>query len=582
MLSRETLTTILGIDEHVDLTPAEMAKRIRITFYPHVGTQVSEHSKAFTVKLRAALTDLGVTIVDYQASLEKYPLSKTLKRFGWALVNNAFCALPSSMRPGDLGKHFFDRESLRQFLGRTRIKKGTSIIVVGRQEKRLPMEHIYSFKHNSVITILDVPQEIVESTSFMKHFDTAMGLFAHHMTNIVIGVTPSKWILYNFNASHPTYSTDADLKPILLKGLIPKIAAPVRPYRLSEFHIHKIRFDPLSKQYQAATTDLVDGARAFASTNLYPPGRKIDELPFRTAFHRFIGALHLDNRSGMSFGFLAKVLPMRLPQVYSYMGDTVKKQTITALVHKETIAPELAREIHLHLAGKEPNDFFIHDGKCFIAITVENRRFVVEVPAAEVLSQRSGSDKTHIHPSKDLLILGIDRGRMSIRLAKDAVLDGGYKPSFDTQVILAHAVGSGIMAGVVRAMKKLHAAGVGKGSTSNFDSIVEKQGIGLAHWHGYVNNSLVPRTVAVYGAANPHVSCSSPQSALYALAGKINALSNVIARDVPFVGDIHIEPHHGSNLSFTSQRELVKFLQSHPDMTELGNRYLDEPSSRLL
>lgn len=582
MLSREALTTILGINEHVDLSSQEMAQRIRIAFYPHVGTQVSEHTKAFTVKLRAALTDLGVSIVDYEASLETYPLVKTLKRFVWTLTNNMFCLLPRFMRPGDLGKHFFDRASLRQFLGRTRIKKGTSIIVVGRQEERLPMEHIYSFKHNSVITILDIKQEIIDSPEFMTHFDTAMNFFAHHMTNIVIGVSQQKWIIYNFNASHPTYSTSADLKPILLKGLIPKIAAPVRPYRLSEFFIHKKRFDPLSKQYQASTTDLVDGARAFAATNLYPPGRKIDDLPFRTAFHRFIGSLHLDNRSGMSFGFLAKVLPMRLPQVYSYMGDTVKKQAITALVHKEAIAPELAREIHLHLAGKEPNDFFVHQKTCYVALSVGKRRFVVEVPDVEVLSQRSGSDKTHIQPTKDLLILGLSNGRMSIRMAKDAIIDGGYKPSFDTQVILAHAVGSGIMAGIVRASKKLHAAGVGQGSTSTFDTIVEKQGIGIAHWHGYVNNNLIPHTVAVYGGENPHVSCSSPQSALYALAGKINTLSAHVAKGIPFVGDIHIEPHHGTNLSFTSQRELVKFLQSHPDMTELGNRYLDEPSSRLL
>ena len=71
----------------------------------------------------------------------------------------------------------------------------------------------------------------------------------------------------------------------------------------------------------------------------------------------------------------------------------------------------------------------------------------------------------------------------------------------------------------------------------------------LAHWHSYPHHGATPDGFALHGEANPPVSCSSPQSAAYALVGKLEALGRRVAEGAPYLGDIHVEPHHGTNLS---------------------------------
>lgn len=562
-MSQESIQTILGIKEEVHTTPEAMAKQVTLAFYPNIEPETSEAVKKFSKELEKDLREIGVRIIPYQEAQEFYPWSKIIKRLIKVLGNNirhvakTLLGLPTE-------SIFFTGEAIRQILVRRRIRRGVSLIVTGEQKNRLPMEQIYSFKHNSIVTILDFPPLIDESSPFLKHFDTAMDLFSRNMTNIVIGVGKKEWILYNFNASHPTYSLNEDKKPHLLKGLIPKIAAPIRPYTLSEFEIAKDPFFPLDNDHKDSTLDLVEGAKEFAQTNLYPPGKKISELPFRNAYHQYIGKLHLDHRNGMSFGFMAHTTPSRLPAVYALNQD----RGAVNLLSDSAQTGDLSIMTNA-LKGKLDKDFFTWNGKTHLLIKYSGEIYAIEVPTVSVLSQRSGSDKTHVKPTVDLIKLGLRQGTMTLQIANEAKMSADYKPSFDTQVILAHTVGSVMIAAFIRALKSL-----GKPVSSNYDEWVEKKGLGIAHWHGYVNQKRVPEGIVVHGMMNPHVSCSSPQSAIYALMGKIESALSQLEKGGSYHGDIHIEPHHGSNVTFQSLQELVKFLTSYPDTTALGNRYL--------
>jgi len=42
-----------------------------------------------------------------------------------------------------------------------------------------------------------------------------------------------------------------------------------------------------------------------------------------------------------------------------------------------------------------------------------------------------------------------------------------------------------------------------------------------------------------------------------------------------YLGNIHIEPHHGTNISFPSLKDLGEFFLSAPNISRLGNYYLD-------
>lgn len=539
MLTQEAIQAVLGIREKVYLEPREMADKMNITFFPHRHEDTSEEIIKFAEKLETTFRELHVNIVPYSDALIRVSFFKSLKTTIKVLLSNVVYFLRKIFgRPQK--NHYFSLRAVAFLFKRTKIKKGISVVVLGEQDAdKLPMQYIYSFKDNSVITILDFPKNITEDSSFHEHFDTALSMFAHNMTNIVIGVDEKKWLLYNFNASHPIFYLDKNFKEDVLHALVPKIVAPIRPYTLSEFIISKEKFSVVDDSYKEQVEDLVKGALLFNETNLYPAGKKIDELPFRNDFYKWIGKLHLDNRNGMSYGFLAVQLP---GNVY----PLTKHKDFEEKIGEET-----------------KSDFEFYHNNLYVKVSLNDGDFWVRVPDVWVLSQKSGSDKTHVNPKRDLIKLGLSNGKMYLETQYDSVIDNDYKTSFDTQVILSHAVGNAIIASVLNHTNP----------DSEFLKRYLSRGMSISHWHGYIHPEKVPQGWFVHGVANPHVACSSPQSAIYALDGKLKSFSESLEKSIDYKGDIHIEPHHGTNICFTSVFELAEFLVNNKEASVLGNSY---------
>lgn len=546
MLSAEAIEHILGLKERTVLRAEEMAKQLNVTFYPvEEGSILSSSVESFTKDLKEALLSLGTNVVPYTESLEKVPVSRRIKRFVSVLLNNFLYFLDSALgRPTT--RHFISREALWGILKKERIKNGISVVVAGENRVgNLPIEKTSSFRHSSVITVLDRPESIDENSSFEAHFDTAMSMFAYHMTNIVILADDKKWILYNFNASHPVYDRKQFFKEHILHALIPKVVAPIRPYRFSDFKVLKEKFDPRDAEHSSLVEDLMGAGKKFETLGLYPKGKKIDDLPFRTDFYRWIGKIHLDDRSGMSYGFLARQMPVG-PE---------------PLLSLDSLKPSLKKEI------EESKDYFYSsEGDLFIILELSAGKFCLRVPDVWVLSQRSGSNKTNMNPDKDLVKLGLKNGVMLLQTPRGLALTPDYKPSFDTGVMLANAVSNAIVSSILEFLEPGNA----------FTSTLRTTGLSLSHWHGYINPGAIPPGWHVHGSENPHVSCSSPQSAVYAFVGKLGSAERAIKNKEVFLGDIHIEPHHGTNITFQSLAELTGFFLKNPGTATLGNKYLSE------
>lgn len=538
MFDQETLQAILGINEKVYTKPLEMADKMNITFFPYYSDNLSANIINFKKKLEKVFAELNVNIVPYEEALTTIPLTKVWKNVIKIVLNNILFkfrnifGLPQS-------NHYFDLNAIKYLFKNTKIKKGISVVVLGEQtDENLPMQYIYSFKDNSIITIIDFPKNITENSDFHDHFNTALDLFTHNMTNIVIGVDDKKWLLYNFNASHPVFPIDTNFKENVLHALVPKIVAPIRPYKLSEFEILKNNFD--INENKSQVDDLVNGALLFSKTSLYPKGKIIDQLPFRNDFYRWIGKLHLDNRNGMSYGFLAIQLPGK----------------VYPLIHVNEFEK---------MAGVKPvSSFHFYNNNLYVLVSIDSNSFWLRVPDVWVLSQRSGSDKTHVNPKKDLIKMGLSNGKMLLQTQEGVNIDNDYKTSFDTQVILAHSVGNAIIATILNHYRQ---------SNSEFLKRYLHNGMSISHWHGYIHPEHVPKGWHVHGITNPHVACSSPQSAIYAIEGKLESFLNSLKNKSEFKGDIHIEPHHGTNVCFTSVSDLAKYLVDNPEASILGNSY---------
>lgn len=544
MLSQEALQKILGIEEKVHLKAEEMADQLNITFFPYRSPAVSEPVERFAEKLRCTLIKLKTNVVPYEQALERVQLHKTVHRFVRILLNNFLFSVSRLFRK-ETQCHYIPWSIFRNLLRRKRVKKGISVIAVGEQATgRLPMDVTASFTESTVVTILDWPQNIRDHSGFHEHFDAALNLFAYHMTNIVIAVKKDRWLLYNFNAAHPIYSLqDDEFERAVLMALVPKIVAPIRSLKFSDFSIRNSTFNPQEPAYQMSVRDLIESGALLEQTGLYPKGKRIDELPFRNAFYRWVGRIHLDQRSGMSYGFLARQLPIVLSPVIPF-EEFVKRN---------------------HTLKEWSRDFLFVEKKLFLIVELPPiGKFVLSVPDVAVLSQRSGCDKTCMNPQTDLMKLTLSTGKLILETPTGVKVNEQFKPSFDTRVILAHAVGNTIIASLLGYFDP----------TSEFARQATEAGFAIAHWHGYFHPKHIPKGWYVHGIECPHVACSSPQSALYALEGKLQAFKEVFAQDQLYRGDIHIEPHHGTNITFPTLKALSEFLLEDRAATVLGNSYL--------
>jgi len=97
---------------------------------------------------------------------------------------------------------------------------------------------------------------------------------------------------------------------------------------------------------------------------------------------------------------------------------------------------------------------------------------------------------------------------------------------------------------------------------SPFVRTLEKEGLALCHWHGDLPDRVLPEGWFSHGRTNLPVLCSSFQSAIYVLEGKLKVFGKSINRQVEYYGDLHVEPHHGANMTGATLISLGHFFLS--------------------
>jgi hypothetical protein len=136
------------------------------------------------------------------------------------------------------------------------------------------------------------------------------------------------------------------------------------------------------------------------------------------------------------------------------------------------------------------------------------------------------------------LRLGLHNGEITIE-TPIKIGASACRPSYDTFAILAHGMGNIIIASILLALD----------ADAQFPSALKKNGLSISHWHGYPDQYYPLSGYLLHGFENPPVSCSTPQSAAYALSGKMKAIENQQPPVKEYRGDVHVEPHHGTNIT---------------------------------
>ncbi|MBN1928081.1 MAG: hypothetical protein JW764_00845 [Chlorobiaceae bacterium] len=401
----------------------------------------------------------------------------------------------------------------------SRFEAGTAVIAPGSfPDKLLPINRVSTLYNNLIVGIYDEPPPVRDGQTPQETLDGVISRLAWEMVHLLIYVTGESWTVCSMNGGITTFDTPLPETRDVLESLIPKITAQVVPPRDGDLELRRGALDTATPEFRKIAGDFVACGRRWASNPRFMNHTSRESLDYRNDFYRKIVSRYLDDRSGMSYGFFARQLPA-------------------------TVQPAIGAD-----AGSEA------DRRNLVPVTVAGRRLLVPVPGVRILTTRSGCRKTAIDPERDLVEIGLDAGGKPW-LATPAGLPGDFitRPSFDTLTIIAHAVGNVMISSILRT---LHPG-------SRFPELLERFGSGMTHWHHYPDGKLVPEGYSVHGRENPPVSCSTPQSAAYSLLGKLDALERALEAEIDYLGDVHIEPGHGTNVvGVATLSDMAEFLNS--------------------
>lgn len=443
------LNRLLGIPLTAPLTPAAMSASLQVAICP--APELSPRLERFTAALRDAFGRCGVTIVE---------------------------------NPGK------------------RFSAGTAVVAPGRfPDELLPINRVSTLYNNLIIGIYDEPPPVRHGQTPQEALDAVIGRLAWEMVHLLIYVTEESWTICSMNGGVTTFETQLPEAGDVLESLIPKITAQVVPPREGDLEIRSESLDTSTPDFLKIADDFVECGRRWAANPRFMNHTSRQSLNYRNDFYRKIVSRYLDERSGMSYGFFARQLPVK---------------TLPAKVKRHMVLDEMN----------------------LVPVTIAGEELLVPVPPVRILTTRSGCRKTALDARYDLAEIGLDEGKAWFATPQGLPSGVISRPSFDTLTIIAHAVGNVMIAAILKLLRP----------ESRFPGLLERFGAGMTHWHHYPDDDMVPKGYVVHGRENPPVSCSTPQSAAYSLLGKLDALELALESGIDYLGDVHIEPGHGTNI----------------------------------
>jgi len=459
-ISSTTLHTLLGISADTALSIDGMCRKIRPVIYP--APQLPIRLEAFCRELVSAMEALGIKV------LSEDEASGSDGRFTPGTVVFAPGIFPDTM---------------------------------------LAINRVSTLYNNIIVGIYDEPAPLTTAALPQERLDAIVGRLARDMVHILIFVTGHSWTICTMNGGVVTFNTPTPSVEDVRSTLVPKLTAQVVPPRPEDLDIEQGTLRTDTPLFQLAGDDFAQCSRLWRNNHCLLTHTSTAGLEYRSDFYKRIVARYLDQRSGMSYGFFARQLPVAV-QPATLCEDAVWSE-----------------ESELQDEG-------------VVRIRVAGKSLLVAVPAVSVITTRSGCRKNHLDPRHDLVEIGISGGRAWLKTPAGVSSSGSAKPSFDTLTILAHALGNAITASILLKLQP----------DALFPAHLARYGASMTHWHDYPHMEMVPDGYYLHGAENPPVSCSTPQSAAYSLLGKIEALEQALESKGEYRGDVHIEPNHGTNI----------------------------------
>ncbi len=457
-ISSDSLNLLLGIPLDTPLGIDEMCKRLRPVLYPAPG--LSPRLERFCRSLSNAMHALGIAV----------------------------CSAEDAA--GDDG----------------RFAPGTVILAPGFfPDNLLAINRVTTLYNNIIVGIYDEAPPLTPDSLPQERLNAIVGRLARDMVHILIFVTERSWSICTMNGGVVTFNTPLPEPEDVRNTLVPKLTAQVVPPRSEDLDMELGTMESETAEFEAVAEDFLECSDLWSSNACLLTHTSTEGLEYRSNFYKRIVARYLDQRSGMSYGFFARQLPVAVQP---------------AIIQKES--------------GGLPVGM--------VPVRVQGQTLLVPVPQLRVITTRSGCKKNHLETKNDLVEIGLvqrnGKGRAYLKTPMGCPPEIVVRPSFDTLTILAHALGNALTASILMKLRP----------NARFPRHLASFGATMTHWHDYPSLEMLPEGYHRHGEENPPVACSTPQSAAYSLLGKIAALEIALEEGRSYRGDVHVEPSHGTNI----------------------------------
>ncbi|MGQ0793733.1 MAG: hypothetical protein ACT4NX_06525 [Deltaproteobacteria bacterium] len=509
--------------------PGEMAKKVKVTFRPLSNKYENKTILRFYRRLEEKLKALGVEVVDWNQAAELDSDGLIAKILRMRKVKSSIDAVIDVDRPYSLFRKIMSRlaERIYTYLLRSPDMSVMEILRSSGWADNFTAKFVQDPYNTQVITITSLHKEFLdESTPYDQKIAIGLKDLIRTMSEIVIGVSEDRFSIINMNLSDSVFFNE-ELDRFILNSLIPKIYAPIKPPVLNRFE--KGEFDPSDFPY---ALELANLGRQLRSTDLFPSGSKFSEKIKRLS-HRDVVEKILEGRTGVSYGFIAVV------ESPSYKGlREISRERWDALQEIKNINPDSVREDE--------------GGRWYVATSVRGSRMYQQLPDIWMVTSRSGCDKTSLDPEKDVVRIGLVKGKLYLQTPRGMDLQRrDIRPSFDTYVILAQAL-----------------------SAALYTPEVIKDGMSIVHFHGYPDPKWFQRSEYVAGAGNPSMPCGTIEAALLNYSG-VYEIANRNGEGAMNLLCL-VESDHGVNIMGGDRGYLVERLQEGAEKNQiiLGGKFL--------
>lgn len=518
------------------IEPTAMAQKLQVTFRPLPANYTNTPVINFRQNLETRLASCGVTVVpweeatqdsEYEVTLPVINLKRTLK--SKAVKSDINAMIDVERHALGIGKFkIFVAEKLYQLYSRFWLKDRKLSVSKIAQFISWAEENIHDLQdptNTQVIVLTDLDESFIDpELSYEKKIPIGVNTLVKTFSEIVVGVSESRLSILNMNLSDSVFSA-AQFDDFVAKSLIPKIYVPILPLSMSRFDVSD--YDPVQSDYAAKLMQL---SKAMGPTGLLPAGFKINDVIKRQS-HRDIVDWMAKGRTGVSYGFVAYAEP---PQ---YSGELEVSAETWA-----TLNP---------IPGFSPDELRRNDQeRRYLRLQGPDGWVYRQLPDIWLLSSRSGSNKTNLNLSTDVVRLGLtDRLHLQLPQGIDPAISD-VKPSYDLYVMVSLALGAALFA----------------------PKLIEN-GMPMVHFHGYpAKEWFAPDYEYCAGVENPSVPCGTYESGVFNFLG----IQRLVERHG---SEVHlaslVEPDHGTNIVAYDLDYLQQRLNQgiERDAIELGGKF---------